>query len=186
MMAIRFIEDCRRYSIWEDNLSAYGILANYSKIKKRCIRRANRAGKYKLNRKMVKQVLTFALLTVLFLSSCNNSKNNQANQKDATVIQTETNSIETLLVGHWVEPNPINGKEVQGIEIIKGGNAKSIHMATLLYSKWWIKNNQLFLEEESIGNHTSTIDTTTYDIIKVDKDSLIIKDKLNTIRYKKQ
>ena len=135
---------------------------------------------------MVKQVLILSLLTGLFLTSCNNRKNNQANQKGATLIQAETISNEELLVGHWVEPNPINQKEVQGIEIIKGGNAKSINMATLVYSKWWTKNNQLFLVEESIGNHTSSIDTTVYDIIKIDKDSLIMKGKYVTMSYKKQ
>lgn len=89
-------------------------------------------------------------------------------------------------MGSWGEPNPINEKEVQGIEILKGGNAKSINMATLVYSKWWTKNNQIFLVAESIGNGTSGIDTTAYEIIKVDKVSLIIKDKFATIRYIKQ
>jgi hypothetical protein len=135
---------------------------------------------------MVKQVLTFSILTGLLLTSCNNNKNNQENQKETTVAPKETISNEELLVGSWGEPNPINEKEVQGIEIIKGGNAKSINMATLVYSKWWTKNNQLFLVEESIGNGTSGIDTTGYEIIKVDKDSLIMKDKFATIRYKKQ
>ncbi len=59
-------------------------------------------------------------------------------------------------------------------------------MTTLVYSKWWTKNNQLFLVEESIGNHTSSIDTTVYDIIKIDKDSLIMKGKYVTMSYKKQ
>ena len=135
---------------------------------------------------MVKQVLTFSILTGLLLTSCNNNKNNQENQKETIVAQTETIYNEELLVGKWGEPNPINEKEVQGIEILKGGNAKSINMATLVYSKWWTKNNQLFLVEESIGNGTSGIDTTGYEIIKVDKDSLIMKDKFATIRYKKQ
>lgn len=86
----------------------------------------------------------------------------------------------------WEEPNPVNEKEVQGIEILKGGNVISINMATLVYSKWWTKNNQLFLVGESIGNGTSAIDTTAYEIIKVNKDRLIMKDKFATIRYKKQ
>ncbi len=135
---------------------------------------------------MVKRVLTFSILTGILLTSCNNSKNNQENQKETTVAQTETISNEELLMGSWGEPNPINEKEVQGIEIIKGGNAKSINMATLVYSKWWTKNNQLFLVGKSIGNGTSGIDTTAYEIIKLDKDSLIMKDKFATIRYKKQ
>lgn len=135
---------------------------------------------------MVKHVVTFLLLTGLFLTSCSSSKNNQANQKDATEAGTETIGNEELLVGHWVEPNPINEKEVQGIEIIKGGNAKSIHMETLKYSKWWAKNNQLLLVAESIGNHTSGIDTIAFDIIKIDNDSLILKKGNYTLKYKRQ
>ena len=89
-------------------------------------------------------------------------------------------------MGRWVEPNPIEQEKVQGIELLKEGNAKSINMATLLYSKWWTKNNQLFLVEESIGNHTSSIDTISYDMIKIDSDSLILKNSYRTLRYKKQ
>ena len=135
---------------------------------------------------MIKNVFAFTLLIGLFLTSCKNSKNEQAIQNDGTVVQNATIDNEALLVGQWVEPNPINQNEVQGIEILKGGNAKSINMATLLYSKWWTKNNQLFLVEESIGNHTSSMDTAAYEIIKIDADSLIMKDEFATIRYKKQ
>jgi hypothetical protein len=90
------------------------------------------------------------------------------------------------LVGRWAEPNPINAQEVQGIEMMEDGTAKSINMATLLYSKWWIKDQQLFLVEESLGSGGSTVDTATYEIIKVDKDSLVLKNNNQTIRYKKQ
>lgn len=137
-------------------------------------------------KKMGKHVLTFSLLIGLFLTSCNNSRNNEKNQKEATVVRTEKISNEELLVGHWVERNPINEKEVQGIEIIKGGNAKSINMQTLVYSKWWAKNNQLLLVVESIGNHSSNIDTVAFDIIKIDNDSLILKKGNYTLKYKKQ
>ena len=91
-----------------------------------------------------------------------------------------------LLLGRRVEPNPINQKEVQGIELLKDGNAKSINMATLLYSKWWTKNNQLFLVEKSIGNHTSSVDTISYNIIKLDSDSLILRNSYRALKYKKQ
>lgn len=132
---------------------------------------------------MIKQVLTFSILTGFLLTSCNNNQNNQ-NETNAT--QKETTDNEELILGSWGEPNPINEKEIQGIEILKEGNAKSINMATLVLSKWWTKNNQLFLVQESIGNGTSGIDTAAFEIIKLDKDSLILKDRYVTIRYKKQ
>lgn len=135
---------------------------------------------------MVKQVLTFAVLVGFFLTSCNDTKKIQDNPDETIVTQQEASSKDDLLIGSWVEPNPINDKEVQGIEITEGGNAKSINMATLLYSKWWTKDDQLFLVEESLGNGVSNIDTITYQIVKVDQDSLILQDKAQTIRYKKQ
>lgn len=135
---------------------------------------------------MVKQVLTFAVLAGFFLTSCNDTKKIQDNEDETIVTQQEAGSKDDLLIGSWVEPNPINDKEVQGIEITEGGNAKSINMATLLYSKWWTKDDQLFLVEESLGNGVSNSDTITYQIVKVDQDSLILQNKAQTIRYKKQ
>lgn len=135
--------------------------------------------------KKVKLVLTFSLLIGLFLTSCSNN-NNWTNQKDTAIVQNQPQSNDELLLGRWVEPNPIEQEKVQGIELLKEGNAKSINMATLLYSKWWTKNNQLFLVEESIGNHTSSVDTISYNMIKIDSDSLILKNSYRTLRYKKQ
>lgn len=135
-------------------------------------------------KKMVKLVLTFSLLIGLFLTSCSNS-DNQTNEKDTTIVQNQPQNNDEL-IGRWVEPNPIKQNEVQGIELLKEGKAKSINMATLLYSKWWTKNNQLFLVEESIGNQTSSIDTISYDIIKIDSDSLILRNLHRTLKYKKQ
>ncbi len=110
---------------------------------------------------------------LLFVSlGCNNSGIN----KNVHVEPQVTDTIyEADIIGSWVEPNPINKKEVQGFELISGGKAKSINMATLVYKNWWLKNKQLYLVSESIGNHASSIDTIAYDIIKIDKDSLVIK-----------
>ncbi len=80
-----------------------------------------------------------------------------------------------LFVSLGCNNSGINKKEVQGFELISGGKAKSINMATLVYKNWWLKNKQLYLVSESIGNHASSIDTIAYDIIKIDKDSLVIK-----------
>lgn len=134
---------------------------------------------------MVKQALAFTVLMGFFLTSCSDSKKVQdskiENVEEGTAVGTNDE-----LVGRWAEPNPINAQEVQGIEMMEDGTAKSINMATLLYSKWWIKDQQLFLVEESLGSGGSTVDTATYEIIKVDKDSLVLKNNNQTIRYKKQ
>jgi hypothetical protein len=134
---------------------------------------------------MVKQALAFTVLMGFFLTSCSDNKKVQdpeiENVEEVTAVGTNDE-----LVGRWAEPNPINAQEVQGIEMMEDGTAKSINMATLLYSKWWIKDQQLFLVEESLGSGGSTVDTATYEIIKVDKDSLVLKNNNQTIRYKKQ
>lgn len=135
---------------------------------------------------MVKQVVTFAAITGFLLTSCNDHKKVQDQVSETTITPTETTINDDLLIGSWAEPNPINDQEVQGIEMLSDGKAKSINMATLLYSKWWTKDNQLFLVEESVGNGGSTTDTIAYEILKVDKDSLILKNMDQTIRYKKQ
>ena len=110
---------------------------------------------------------------IFFVSlGCNNSGNNKTVTAEPQVTNT---SDEADIIGSWVEPNPINSKEVQGFELLSGGKAKSINMATLVYTNWWLKNKQLYLVSESIGNQTSSIDTIAYDIIKIDKDSLTIK-----------
>lgn len=134
---------------------------------------------------MVKKALAFTVLMGFFLTSCSDSKKVQdtkiENVEEGTAVGTNDE-----LVGRWAEPNPINAQEVQGIEMMEDGTAKSINMATLLYSKWWIKDQKLYLVEESLGSGGSTIDTASYEIIKVGKDSLVLKNNDQIIRYKKQ
>lgn len=134
---------------------------------------------------MVKQVLAIALVTVC-LTACNDTKKVQETQDENVGAVTDAGTNDSQLVGHWVEPIPINTQEVQGIEMMADGTAKSINMATLLYSKWWTKDHQLFLIEESQGSGGAFIDTAAYEIVKVDQDSLVLKNNDRTLRYKKQ
>ncbi len=93
-----------------------------------------------------------------------------------------------LLYGSWVEPNPINDKEVQGLKLNNDGTASSINMATLQYKSWKLRSGQLVLISESIGNGISFRDTTTYDIVQVDRNNLKIKNRCNNsiIEYSKR
>ena len=95
-------------------------------------------------------------------------------------------SEKNLLIGAWVEPNPINENEVQGIKINEDGTAKSINMSTLVYKKWWKENEKLALAFESVGNGLTIIDTTKFEIIKLNHNELEIKDNDYTIKYKRQ
>ncbi len=59
-------------------------------------------------------------------------------------------------------------------------------METLLYQKWEVKNNQLYLTGESVGNGNSSIDTTVYEIQKLDENEMILKQGEIIFEYKKE
>lgn len=133
---------------------------------------------------MTKNILTISLITTLILASCQKTTK-QETKNDENILPSmvsETN----LLIGSWVEPNPINANEIQGIKINEDGTAKSINMSTLVYKKWWKENDKLALVFESIGNGLTIIDTTKFEIIKLNHNELEIKDNDYTIKYKRQ
>lgn len=101
---------------------------------------------------MKKLILIF--LVIFGLSRCNQTKT-----------ESKTENAKFLLTGSWVQPNPINEKEVQGFVLQKDGKAISINMATLVYKKWWTEEGNLVLVAESFGNHSSSIDTMRYEIV---------------------
>ncbi|NQX42308.1 Lipocalin-like [Pedobacter steynii] len=131
---------------------------------------------------MIKNTLLGAMLIVA--TSC--SQTSQQNAQNEKKSGPETENSTSLLIGSWVEPNPINKNEVQGITISNDGTAKSINMATLVYKKWWKEDNKLVLVAESIGNGSSSLDTTKYEIIKLNDKELELKDRALTIYYKKK
>ncbi len=89
-------------------------------------------------------------------------------------------------IGSWIQPNPINEKEVQGFILNTDGTSQSINMATLKYKKWWIDSNKLVLVFESIGNRVSSIDTLKYDVVVINDKELKLKngDYLDEYRRK--
>lgn len=107
---------------------------------------------------------------------------------DATAVPAEVTPKVTpeLLIGDWVEPNPIDADELQGIELLKNGKAKSINMETMKYTKWYITEGKLALVAKSIGVHTSSIDTMIYTVARLNDKELILKDRDITICYTKQ
>jgi hypothetical protein len=130
------------------------------------------------------KIITVALCALL-LSSCDDT---EAEVIDATEVFTEPKPDvkPELLVGDWVEPNPIDADELQGIELLKDGKARSINMETTQYSKWYITEGKLALIAKSIGIHTSSIDTTVYTIERLTDKELVLKDRDLTISYTKQ
>lgn len=120
-----------------------------------------------------------AISLMSLVAACNKTENKQTqdNSNEPEMIVESNYFLKEQLIGEWVQPNPINSKEVQGFSLLENGTAKSINMATLLYEKWWMDNNELFLVATSIGNHQQSTDTLAYKIIKLNNSSLSIKYK---------
>ncbi|MCU7549636.1 lipocalin family protein [Chitinophagaceae bacterium LB-8] len=145
----------------------------------------------------MKITLTLVIGISLLLGSCHgNSKNkakivndSQPNVNADTNVVTDSNkarSFDEMLYGSWVEPNPINEKEVQGFRLNHDSLATSINMATLLYKKWWAKDKYLFLVAESKGNRQEIIDTAVYQVVHLDNNQLVLKDRNRLLTYQRK
>jgi hypothetical protein len=124
-----------------------------------------------------KIVVAISLMALLTACKKTEDKQIQENSNEPTKMVESSHFSKEQLVGDWVQPNPINSKEVQGFSLLENGAAQSINMATLLYEKWWMDNDELFLVAKSIGNRQQSVDTLAYKIIKLDNSSLSIKYK---------
>ena len=127
---------------------------------------------------MKKIIYAIIIGIITFLGSCQNNP--------ATKIVTKTKIESTMFLGSWVQPNPINDKEVQGFILQNDGSAKSINMETLKHIKWWLEYNRLVLIEESIGNRNTSIDTIKYEVVKINEKELELKSGANIDKYRKQ
>ena len=77
----------------------------------------------------------------------------------ATKIATDPTYAEA--VGKWTMPDPIAPEGVMGVEIMVEGAARSINMATLVYTSWELQGeaDKILLKGQSLGNG-QTIDFT--------------------------
>ncbi len=120
--------------------------------------------------RLTKMTLAIAFLAIGF-ASCKQPKEAPVEETTTTEVVEETTTPQAVdtkvLVASWTQPNPINDKEVK-----EDGTAASINMATLQTKKWWVEGDKLFLEQESIGNGTSSIDTVSYQFEVVDGTTL--------------
>ena len=135
--------------------------------------------------KVMNKLNCFALLVAYMgFASCQQQSKQDNNKIE--IIASASEKMQNPLIGSWVEPNPINEKEVQGITLNEDGTAVSINMATLLYKKWWQQNDELVLVSESIGNKLTILDTSKYSILKIDSVELELKNGIDTIKYRRQ
>lgn len=79
---------------------------------------------------------------------------------------------ESVLMGNWMMPNPIDGSSEVGIRIKDGGIAESIEQSSIIYKTWKIVDGKLeiTLVREGGGDEE---ETNWYTIDKLDGDSLI-------------
>ena len=126
--------------------------------------------------KLTKMTLAIAFMAIAFTSCKDQKEATVTEETTPTEVVAETPAVTPVdtkvLVGSWTQPNPINDKEVQGFELKEDGTAVSINMATLKTTKWWVEGDKLFLEQESIGNGGSSVDTTSYQFEVLDGNTL--------------
>lgn len=92
----------------------------------------------------------------------------------------------TSIEGKWIESIPGMEKQMQGINLEKGGKASSINMATLQYETWEKKGNKLILSGKSIGNKQTISFSDTLIIENITNNEMCLKKKNLTINYQKQ
>ncbi len=78
-------------------------------------------------------------------------------------------------VGRWTMVDPIDSTKVMGIELEIEGVAKSINMATLVYSSWELQGeaNKILLKGQSVGNG-QTIDFTETGVISKNEEGKLL------------
>lgn len=133
---------------------------------------------------MTKEFFIAAVVSSMMLGSCKQStQTTSESQKDSISVPEQKTD---LLIGAWVEPNPINANEMQGFELMEDSVAQSINMATLVYRKWWKEDGKLVLVAESRGNGITISDTAKYEVVKITEQELELKDADYLLKYKRQ
>lgn len=104
-------------------------------------------------------------------------------KKSKDNLEEQKSTIDTkLLVGSWEDQS----ESALNFSLLSDGTAQSDNMETLVYKQWNVKNNQLYLVAESIGNRTSSIDTMVYDIQQLDENQMVLKRDELIFTYKRQ
>ena len=92
---------------------------------------------------------------------------------------------ETTLMGDWVMLNPLDGSSYVGMSIREGGVVEGIDQTTLIYKSWSIHNGKLEISLVREGGGDEE-ETALYDMVKLDADSLIIRDGEDLYEYVRQ
>ena len=89
---------------------------------------------------------------------------------------------ESVLMGTWMMPNPIDGSDEVGISIKDGGIAESVQQSSNYYKTWKIIDGKLELTLVREGGGDQQ-ETAWYTIDKLDADSLLFHDSDDRFEY---
>lgn len=119
-----------------------------------------------------KKIFILLLVLGIITISCNN---NHKKTKEKSTINKE------LLIGSWNDQS----SSALHFSLLEDGTAKSDNMETILYQKWKVHGSQLYLTVKSIGNGNSSIDVEIYEIQKLNKRQMILKQGELRFEYEK-
>ena len=80
----------------------------------------------------------------------------------------------SMLIGDWVEPDPVSEGNVKGFMLSSGGNATSINIEDMAFESWNIFEGRLLLHGAFVGSGNQTF-TDTFTIVSLLADSLMIE-----------
>lgn len=82
---------------------------------------------------------------------------------------------ESMLLGNWVMPNPIDGSDEMGFSIKTGGIVEGIEQGSIIYKTWRFFNGMLKLEWQREGGGDFD-EEGYYSIVEFEPDRLVLKD----------
>ena len=130
----------------------------------------------------LKNILTLVLVSGLFLISCkSNKKQSDEDFKDQKKTEQKSTIDTSYLIGSWEDQSD----KALHFTLFPDGTARSDNMATLLYQRWNVKSDHLYLVSKSIGNGSSSFDTTVYEIKKLNESQMNLKRGDLILVYKK-
>ena len=88
---------------------------------------------------------------------------------------------ESMMLGNWVMPNPLDGSDETGISLRDGGIVEGIEQGNTIFKNWRINNGMLEIVSQMEGGGDLE-EVNLYHILFIGPDSLVLKDQNPEIR----
>lgn len=89
---------------------------------------------------------------------------------------------QTVLLGDWVTPNPIDGSSEMGITFKDGGSIDGIDQSSIIFKSWRLNNGRLEIVSQR-DDGTDFEENNSYKILYLSKDSLVYRDAETIYEY---